>query len=46
MVRVCTTTHGPACNTVHGTTLPSSANTCVMPSLIPNIPFTAIVASL
>src|SRR5487761_800560 len=41
-VRRSTTTQGPACSTVHGIDVPSSANTCVMPSLIPKIPLTAI----
>src|SRR5260370_8169622 len=35
-------TKGPACSTVHPTSVPSSTNTCVMPSLIPRIPLTAI----
>src|SRR5271168_3380116 len=42
LVRRCTTTHGPACSTVHPTSVPSSTNTCVIPSLIPIIPLTAI----
>src|SRR6266446_4417698 len=41
-VRRCTTTHGPAWSTVHPTSVPSSTNTCVIPSLIPMIPLTAI----
>src|SRR5579862_1236801 len=41
-VRRCTTTHGPACNTVHGTAVPSSAKTCVIPNLIPSMPLTPI----
>src|SRR5439155_21097754 len=41
-VRRCTTTQGPACNTVQPTRLPSSAKICVMPNLIPIIPSTAI----
>src|SRR5882672_340230 len=41
-MRRCTTTQGPACSTVHGTDVPSSANTCVIPSLIPMMPLTAI----
>src|SRR6185437_6088411 len=46
LVRRCTTTHGPACSTVHGTAVPSSAKTCVIPSLIPSMPFTAIAFAL
>src|SRR5690349_10570038 len=42
LLRRCTTTQGPAWSTVQGTAAPSSANTWVMPSLIPRMPFTAI----
>src|SRR5690349_9818816 len=36
------TTLGPAFTTVTGTTLLFSSNTCVMPSLVPRIPFLAM----
>src|SRR6202790_390423 len=45
LVRRCTTTQGPACSTVQPTSAPSSAKICVMPSLIPIIPSTAIFLS-
>src|SRR5580704_614538 len=45
-VRRCVTTHGPACKTVHGTAVPSSAKTCVIPSLIPSIPLTPMSVAL
>src|ERR687894_429922 len=40
------TTFGPALTTVTGTTLLFSSNTCVMPSLVPRMPFLAIVLDL
>src|SRR5271167_4909082 len=46
LVRRCTTTHGPACSTVHPTSVPSVWKICVIPSLIPIIPLTAIASSL
>ena len=36
------TTFGPALTTVTGTTRLFSSNTCVMPSLVPRMPFLAI----
>src|ERR1700759_302478 len=40
------TTLGPALTTVTGTTLLFSSNTCVMPSLVPRMPFLAIALDL
>src|SRR5882757_3774094 len=40
------TTFGPALTTVTGTTLLFSSNTCVMPSLVPKMPFLAIFLGL
>src|SRR5271165_1958113 len=40
------TTFGPALTTVTGTTLLFSSNTCVMPSLVPRMPFLAIALDL
>src|ERR1700730_2367464 len=40
------TTFGPALPTVTGTTLLFSSNTCVMPSLVPRMPFLAIALDL
>src|SRR6185437_16816156 len=40
------TTFGPALTTVTGTTLLFSSNTCVMPSLVPRMPFLAMSLDL
>src|SRR6201999_2005950 len=40
------TTLGPALTTVTGTTRLFSSNTCVMPSLVPRMPFLAITLDL
>src|SRR3984885_9755969 len=40
------TTFGPALTTVTGTTRLFSSNTCVMPSLVPRMPFRAISKEL
>src|SRR6266568_3973582 len=39
-------THGPAWSTVHPASVPSSRKICVIPSLMPMIPLTAIASSL
>src|ERR1700731_2538158 len=40
------TTFGPALTTVTGTTRLFSSNTCVIPSLVPRMPFLAMLADL